>query len=47
MVEEAPALIQAGIDRAKDLVKQTAQAIREQLPVEGIAALQDDPQPLN
>ena len=46
LVEEASALIHAGIDRAKSLVKQTAQAIREQLPDEGIQILQDDPQPL-
>ena len=47
LAEEASALLHAGLERARDLVKQTAQAIREHLPAEGAAVLQDDPQPLN
>jgi len=36
--EEATAGIHDGIDRARSLVKQTAQAIREQLRPEGLTA---------
>jgi len=41
--EEATAGIHDGIDRARSLVKQTAQAIREQLLPEGLTAPEGSP----